>query len=145
RVYIDGVKIIDAWIDQSATSYFIDRAVTAGSHTVVVEFYDGCCEAVAQVTIQDVATLPSGWNGQYYNNINLQGSPALTRNDGDTIVFNWGTGSPAPSINADNFSARWTRSLAFQDGVYQFSTTSDDGSRVFIDGQLVVNAWHDQS
>ena len=29
--------------------------------------------------------------------------------------------------------------------MYQFSTTSDDGSRVFVDGQLVVNAWQDQN
>lgn len=145
RVYVDGTRIIDGWVDQSSVTYFIDYALAAGSHTVVIEFYDAFGGAVASATIQDVATLPPGWNGEYFNNKTLQGSPILTRNDGAEINFDWGTGSPAAGINADGFSARWTKDIVFLDGVYQFTTISDDGSRVYVDGQLVVNAWQDQS
>ncbi len=145
RVYVDGAKILDAWIDQPPTTYFVDDALAAGSHTVTVEFYDAGGGATAQVTIQDVNTLPPGWNAQYFANQTLSGAPVLARNDGQTINFDWGAESPTPAVPVDHFSARWTRDLPFLDGVYQFSTTSDDGSRVFIDGQLVLNAWVDQN
>ena len=75
----------------------------------------------------------------------LSGSPTFTRNDGDTIDFQWNTGSPGGGVPADAFSARWTRTITFNEGVYQFSTNSDDGSRVFVDGQLIVNSWQDQA
>ena len=145
RVYVDNVKVIDAWYDQPPTTYWVDYALAAGSHTLKVEFYNDDGGATARVTVQDVTTLPPGWNGQYWANQNLTGSPVFTRNDGDTINFDWQTGSPDLSIPVDHWSARWTRTLTFNEGVYQFSTTSDDGSRVFVDGQLVVNAWQDQN
>ncbi|MCB0214974.1 MAG: SH3 domain-containing protein, partial [Anaerolineae bacterium] len=57
------------------------------------------------------------WRGEYYNNPNLSDSPTLVRNDG-SVNFNWGTSSPDPAIPADNFSARWTRNLHFDEGTY---------------------------
>ena len=42
-------------------------------------------------------------------------------------------------IGNDNFSARWTRSYASNPGNYHISVTSDDGSRLYIGGKLVVN------
>lgn len=145
RVYVDNTLVLDAWYDQPPTTYWVDKPLTAGTHTLKVEYYDDTGGATVRVTVQDVATLPPGWSGQYFPNQNLSGSPAITRNDGDTINFDWETGSPDLSIPVDHFSARWTRTINFQEGVYQFSTTSDDGSRVYVDGQLVVNAWQDQN
>jgi glucose/arabinose dehydrogenase len=146
RVFVDNVLIIDAWFDQPPTTYFADYSLGAGSHTLKVEFYDAANAATAQLTVQDVSTLPPGWTGQYYASMDLSGSPAFTRNDGQDINFDWGGGSPniATGFPADGFSVRWTRDIAFNDGVYQFTTTSDDGSRVFVDGQIVLNAWQDQ-
>ncbi|HYM14664.1 MAG TPA: PQQ-dependent sugar dehydrogenase, partial [Dehalococcoidia bacterium] len=144
RVYVDNVLIIDKWFDQPPTTYWADYVMAAGSHTLKVQAYDKTGTATVRVTVQDVATLPPAWSGQYYNNMTLTGSPVLTRNDGDTINFDWGAGSPAPAIPVDRFSARWTRTMTFSDGVYQFVTMSDDGSRIYVDGQLVLNAWKDQ-
>lgn len=84
---------------------------------------------------------PNMWRGEYYNNPNLQGASVLVRND-PSINFNWGTGSPAPNIPVDYFSARWTRSLYFDGGMYRFSTQSDDGVRVWLDSQVVIDEWH---
>ncbi|GIV69189.1 MAG: hypothetical protein KatS3mg048_2051 [Caldilinea sp.] len=99
--------------------------------------------ALAQQATPGAIFLGDGWQASYWNNITLSGSPALSRVDGD-INFNWGLGSPAPEINADNFSARWTRTLLVtQPGAYRFTLNSDDGSRLFINDQLVINAWYD--
>ena len=68
----------------------------------------------------------------------------LTRTD-PQINFSWGNGSPDPAVNADKFSARWTGEVeaAFTE-TYTFYASSDDGSRLWIDGQLLVDQWIDQ-
>jgi hypothetical protein len=81
---------------------------------------------------------------EYFANVNLTAPPALMRCDATPLNFNWGTGSPDPSIPADNFSARWTGQFPFSAGVYTFIATADDGVRVRVDGDLVINGWVDQ-
>ncbi len=61
----------------------------------------------------------AGWRGEYFNNVNLSGRPALVRDDA-AINFDWGLGSPAPGIQADNFSARWVRTVPLGGGTYRF-------------------------
>ena len=61
----------------------------------------------------------SDWRGEYYNNPHLDGAPILVRND-VSVNFDWGSGSPGPGIPADNFSARWSRSVNFPAGTYRF-------------------------
>jgi PKD repeat protein len=84
------------------------------------------------------------WRGEYYNNPNLSGAPALVRND-VAISFNWGAGAPAAGLPADNFSARWTRNLSFPAGLYRFELTIDDGVRVWVDNNLIIDQWRDSS
>ena len=40
RVFIDGGKVLDKWFDQSPSLYTASTTLTAGSHLVVVEFYN---------------------------------------------------------------------------------------------------------
>lgn len=47
RAWADGMSLIDAWRDQSATQYLVSRAMTEGVHTVKVEYYEGGGDAVA--------------------------------------------------------------------------------------------------
>lgn len=90
------------------------------------------------------ATPPASapWRGEYYNNIGLAGPPVVVRNDAN-IDFFWETGSPAPGLPADRFSVRWSNNLFLQGGTYRFSALADDGIRVWIDGSLVIDEWHD--
>jgi uncharacterized protein YgiM (DUF1202 family) len=83
------------------------------------------------------------WNAQYFNNINLSDPPVLTRVD-DKIDFNWGAGSPDPAVNADNFSARWTKNgVNFPTaGKWTFRVGADDGVRMWIDITPIVDEWH---
>ncbi len=82
----------------------------------------------------------SSWQGQYFANATLSGAPALTRVD-PAIDFDWGITSPDPAIPADNFSARWTRTLDLAAGSYRFTTYTDDGVRLYIDGALKIDKW----
>jgi glucose/arabinose dehydrogenase len=145
RVFVDGVKILDAWVDQAATTYTVDHAVAAGSHTVMVEYYENCCEARISVGIaQTGAPPPTNWTGQYFNNKTLSGSPALTRDDGSALDFTWGTGSPGPGVNADNFSVRWEKTSTYTAGTHRFSAITNDGMRIYVDSVLVLDKWFDQ-
>lgn len=88
------------------------------------------------------------WAASYFNNRFLQGSPIHTRED-DCIKFNWGTGSPAVNVPADNFSARWTKRQFFEGGLYRFHLLTDDGARFWIDPDVnpwpvIGDAWKDQ-
>ncbi|MCB0211210.1 MAG: SH3 domain-containing protein, partial [Anaerolineae bacterium] len=69
------------------------------------------------------------WRGEYYNNRNLSGNPALVRND-VAVSFDWGLNAPASELPADNFSARWTRQLDYSAGAYRFYARADDGVRL---------------
>jgi LysM repeat protein len=80
------------------------------------------------------------WTGLYYNNTGFGGTPALIRQDG-AVNFDWGLGSPAPSINSDSFSAIWTTTPYFNEGTYRFYATSDDGVRIYVDDKLIVDGW----
>jgi beta-glucosidase len=87
----------------------------------------------------------SGLYGQFYNNMTLSGTPVLTRTDAQ-LNFNWNGGSPASGVAATQWSAKWTGTItAPQTGTYTFSLNSDDGSRLFINNQEVINNWQDQA
>jgi thioredoxin len=68
----------------------------------------------------------------------------MTRVD-PKINFNWGYSAPAPLVNADNFSVKWTGKIqaAFTE-TYTFYTTTDDGVRLWVDGQRLINKWREQ-
>jgi Legume lectin domain/PA14 domain len=86
----------------------------------------------------------NGLNAEYFDNINFT-NLKLTRTD-ETVNFDWKRGSPAANIGADTFSVRWTgQVLAQYDETYTFSTTTDDGVRLWVNNKLVVNAFQDQA
>lgn len=82
----------------------------------------------------------ANWRAQYWNNPTLGGDPVVTRFE-ESINYNWWDGSPALGINPDNFSARWTKRVNFQPGVYRFAATMDDGMRVYLNGNLIIDEW----
>jgi len=144
RLYLDGWRVIDAWQDSPATTRTgTFEKVSAGNHTITVEYYQAAGTAVAIVWWQKLDQFPD-WRGEYFNDIYLQGQPLLVRND-PAIDFNWGLGSPDPNVPADNWSVRWTHQVEFENGTYIFSARTADGVRIYLDGWLVLDEWHDTS
>jgi beta-glucosidase len=83
----------------------------------------------------------AGLKGEYFNNQDLEGSPALTRTD-RLVAFNWGEGSYATDGPVDHFSARWTGYFVPRTSDdYKLYTSADDGVRLFIDDEQVINDW----
>ncbi|RCJ40165.1 hypothetical protein A6770_10455 [Nostoc minutum NIES-26] len=91
----------------------------------------------------NIAGTGTGLNAAYYDNQNFT-NLKLTRVD-PTVNFNWGTGSPTASMGVDTFSIRWTGQVeARYSETYTFSTTTDDGVRLWVDGKQIVNNYVDQ-
>lgn len=64
----------------------------------------------------------------------------------NVINFNWGDRSPGQGVPADAFSVRWTGSVRLpRDGKYTFYMVSDDGIRLWLDDQLVIDNWSSHS
>jgi glucose/arabinose dehydrogenase len=82
----------------------------------------------------------NGLSATYFNNLDFTGT-TVTRVD-PTVNFSWGSGAPAPGIGSDTFSVRWTGQVEAQfTGTYTFYTQSDDGVRLWVNGQQLVNNW----
>jgi len=141
RLWVDGQLLIDQWNDGSLRTYSVERTMTAGKHNVRVEMYERTGRAAITFWRETVESYPD-WKGEYFGNATLSGSPLLVRND-KGIDFRWGVGAPAAGLPADNFSVRWTRQIYFPAGPYRFFVEQDDGTRLWVDGVLIIDQWHD--
>ena len=85
-----------------------------------------------------------GLLGAYFANRYCSGAPKFTRID-PGIKFDWGGGSPGPGLPDDSFSVRWTGQIQPRfTAAYQFTGHRDNGFRLWIDGQLLVDLWNNE-
>lgn len=162
RVKVDGEVILDKMIDQPSTTYSVDKFITAGSHNIVVEYYENYGGAIAkfgfdkisdtQPTPTPVATpIPGGgYLAKYWNFVGdvpatiPTTAPVLQREDNE-INFVWNETKSYPEVNVDKYIASWTKDQVFESGNYRFTTESDDGVRVYVDGQIIIDQWNDHA
>ncbi|HLF92517.1 MAG TPA: PA14 domain-containing protein, partial [Planctomycetota bacterium] len=82
----------------------------------------------------------TGLRGEYFDTPNLT-DLKLARVD-PTVDFAWGLTPPDPSMEAGNFSIRWSGQVeAAHTGTVTFTTVSDDGVRLRVDGRLLIDDW----
>lgn len=147
------------------TVYIPDPNAAAQTLTINSQWNAGTCTsfgssgspltvvpAIALINLADYFTPPltvsagcgdaTRWAAQYWANSTLSGTPTVEKCE-DAVNFVWWTGSPDAAIPADSFSARWTKTVSFGAGTYQFTTVSDDGIRVWVDGVLIIDNWTD--
>lgn len=85
-----------------------------------------------------------GLKAEYFNNKTLEGSPVVMRTE-KTINHIWSGKPDINGIGADNFSIRYTGVIRPQNtGNYKLGVKGDDGYRLFVNGQKLIDEWHDQ-
>jgi pimeloyl-ACP methyl ester carboxylesterase len=83
----------------------------------------------------------NGLTAEYFNGVNLAGIPLVTRID-ETVNFDWLSGTPDPLVPINQFSARWTGKIKpLYSESYTFYTFSDDGIRLYVNNNLVIDNW----
>jgi hypothetical protein len=108
-----------------------------------VDEFDGIQTHKGDVWSFTITGEGGGVKADYYTGMSFD-NLVLSRTD-PQIDFNWGDpGGPDPTVGDDNFSARWTGEVeaAFTE-TYTFYTNSDDGVRLWVDGQQLVDNWTD--
>jgi glucose/arabinose dehydrogenase len=113
------------WSDGGASTH---QLTTPGANTTYTATYRAAGAAV------------NGLTATYFDNKDLTGA-TVTRVD-PAIDFVWGSAAPAPGIGADTFSVRWSGEIeAPTSATYTFTTVSNDGVRLWVNGIRIVNNW----
>lgn len=163
-----GTSATLSWVPvPGAAGYRIEHGTASGNYTTTIEAGNVTAHTIAnlapgtrnyitvlahsgttagppadEVTI-DTGLPPgtgSGLRGNYHVGTAFN-TLATTRVD-SIVNFDWGTAAPAAGVPADNYSVRWLGDVqAPLSGTYTFYTTSDDGVRLWINGQQLVNDW----
>ncbi len=100
----------------------------------------------ATVSIIVGSAAGTGITGTYFDNINFT-NQKVTRTD-PQINFDWGTTTPSGSglTGGNTFSVRWGGQLRVPEtGTYTFSTLNSDGARIYVNGQMVIDDYVDQT
>jgi hypothetical protein len=131
-------------LPQSITTYTPGPLEYSKLYYWRVDEFDGVTTYKGDVWSFTTAKAGGGLRGDYYRGMNFE-NLVLTRLD-PRIDFNWGGGGPAPAVGDDNFSARWTGEVEAQfTETYTFYTNSDEGVRLWVDSQELVDDWENQS
>lgn len=94
--------------------------------------------ALPQVSLE--MPVGTGLNGEYFANPNLTDSK-LVRVDA-TVDFDWGLGSPDPSLGVDHYSAQWMGLVQpLYSEEYTFFVEANDGARLWINNNLLIDQW----
>jgi hypothetical protein len=164
RLWVNGQLLIDHLTPQGEEEWSGSINLEGGKkYDIRLDYFDRYGEAVAKLSWTGPAIAkqiipqsalfstapispPDTQNGllaTYFDNMDLTG-PAVQRRD-HAINFDWSTGSPIGGVGPDTFSVLWEGQIqAPADGLYTFYTSTDDGVRLWIDNQLVIDHWDPQ-
>ena len=139
RVWVDDRLIINGWVEGPPRKYIVDVNLAGGRHDVRVEFFESQGNALMSLQIGYLGEYPD-WKAEYYDNPTFAGNPVVIRNETE-INHNWGTGSPVPGVNSDNFSVTWTRRAYFDGGYYIFQVDVAGGVHVWMADITIIDSW----
>jgi hypothetical protein len=126
---------------QINTSYALDPLEMGKTYYWRVDESDGRQTYRGNVWSFTATSGGGGLKAEYFNNANLSGTPVLTRID-QQVDFAFAGASPGSPVPATGWSARWTADLnVLIEGEYTFSVNSEGGTRLWIDGERVINRW----
>ncbi len=136
----DDVNNATGGIPQETTAYTPGLLELAKTYYWRVDESDGANTHRGNVWSLTIVGPNRGLRGDYYTGMNFE-KLVLTRID-PQIDFRWG--SPDEAVGGDNFSVRWTGEVeAIFTETYTFYTRNNDGARLWVDGQQLVDDWND--
>ncbi len=122
----------------NVTSYKETNLVASTSYTYKATAFTSTRETSSVEETVTTAAAGTGLLATYYRSKYFVGGSFL-RTDA-TVDFNWGAGSPDASISHNTFSVKWEGQIeARYSETYTFKTVTDDGVKVWINGQLLIN------
>jgi hypothetical protein len=96
-----------------------------------------------------LATPSDRWKLEIFNNRSLSGATVEQRYDvvgTGGFTFDWGSGRASNCTANDDFGIRFSRRFQIATaGEYRFTTRTDDGVRLWVDGALLIDRWIDQA
>jgi beta-glucosidase len=105
----------------------------------------GSLAPLAKASVFEPIDGKPGLSATFFNTADLTGAPVTQRTD-TAIDFDWKKKLPTQEVTSHDFSARWTGTIKpAKAGPYIFVVRSDDGSRVKLDGKVIVDNWQDQA
>lgn len=128
----------------AATVTITARAAVAGTFTNAAsvagaEYDPDGANNSATITVTATDPISGGLRGDYYDNADFS-AYVLSRVD-PTVNFKWSE-SPIVGLSADTFSVRWTGKVKPEfSETYTFYTRSNDGVRLWVKGQLLIDNW----
>lgn len=167
RLWVNNALLIDSWTDKTITTHNANIALQkATSYDIRLEYYSntnpsscilqwsatGICKQIipASQLFAIAATCSSDGTGliaEYFSNTQPTAAFPATATVTKTephIDFDWGAANPA-GISNDLFKARFTGYVQSLDsGQYTFYVTADDGIRLWVNNQLLIDKWIDQ-
>jgi PA14 domain/Bacterial Ig domain len=140
---VDGVKVGE---DASAPFGWTWTPPVYGTHVLAARAIDNVggstTSAPVSVTVENAGV--AGFRGEYFDNADFT-NLVLVRADA-AIDFAWGGGSPDARVGVEGFAVRWSgRIRPRYTETYNFATVTDDGVRLWVNGQLLIDQWVDQS
>ena len=135
-------------ISASAPFTYVWTNAPVGVHTLVAKARDNGLAVSPSAAITITVNPPPigngiGLRGDYFDNSDFTGT--RVRRIDPVVDFDWGGGQPDASIGADTFSVRWVGQVQprFSE-TFTFYVVGDDGVRLWVNNQLLVDRWIDQ-
>lgn len=163
RIWIDGVLVVDNWHLRTSPGTMASPKLAAGKRNIRIEYMEWTGSARAKLewrsnnaayqVVPKTALYPETGNGLWGSYTSYDNLWWLARNanwkylysvTSPTINFNWGDNGPGQGAPNNKYMATWTGKVTVpRAGQYTFTTTSDDGARLYVGNQRVIDKWTD--
>lgn len=138
--------------DPARRETFVDGAagpvglqIGPGGDLFYVDFIGGTIRRISYDAPGGGTTCPRGkYLAEYFAGTRTPGGTPTFERCETRVDNDWDFGGPGNGVGTDNFAARWSGTHDFQAGSYTFTARADDGVRVWVDDELIIDQWRDQ-